>query len=262
LSYPATNHPLKPELPIGHTFIELQSVDSTNNYAMAKVHAGLALHGTIFFAHEQFAGKGQRGKNWSAKPGENITMSIVLQPAFLSINQQFLLGACIAVACYDFLHEYLTDNIFIKWPNDLYLRDRKAGGILIENILHGNNWQYAIAGIGININQEMFDKHLPNPVSLKQVTGKTYDIINMAKALCNCIEKRYCELLPGKNNDIITCYNQYLYKRNERVKLKRGDTVFETTIKEVSPQGKLIAVDEEERSFDFGEVQWETTDLI
>jgi BirA family transcriptional regulator, biotin operon repressor / biotin---[acetyl-CoA-carboxylase] ligase len=256
LSHRATIHPLKPELPVGHTFIELQSVDSTNNYAMAQVHAGMTLAGTVFFAHDQFAGKGQRGKTWAAKPGENITMSAVLQPAFISIDQQFLLSACIAVACYDFLSKYLSDKIFIKWPNDLYIRDRKTGGVLIENILHGNKWQWAIAGMGININQEIFDAHLPNPTSLKKETGKNFDVIHLAKELCNCIDKRYRALMNEKNDEIINDYNKHLYKRNKKVTLKKDDKIFETLIKEVTPQGRLITTDTKERSFDFGEVSW------
>jgi len=256
LSHPTTIHPLKPELPSGYTFIELQSVDSTNNYAMAQVHAGLAFEGNVFFAHHQFAGKGQRGKTWAAKPGENITMSAVLQPAFISIDQQFLLSACIALACNDFLSKYLSDKIFIKWPNDLYINDRKTGGILIENILHGNKWQWAIAGTGININQEIFDAHLPNPTSLKKESGKTFDVIHLAKELCICIDKRYRSLINKKNNEIINDYNQRLYKRNEIVRLKKDETIFETLIKEVTPQGRLITVNTIERSFDFGEVSW------
>ena len=183
-------------------------------------------------------------------------MSSVLQPAFISIDQQFLLSACIAVACHDFLSKYLSDKIFIKWPNDLYINDRKTGGILIENSLHGNKWQWAIAGTGININQEIFDENLPNPTSLKKETGKTFDVINLAKELCNCIDKRYRALMSEKKDEVINDYNERLYKRNEIVKLKKGDAVFETLIKEVTPQGRLITVDTIERSFDFGEVSW------
>lgn len=242
---------------IGNVFTELSSVDSTNNYAMAQAYAGKAFHGNAFFAREQTAGKGQRGKKWVAAPGENIMMSIVLQPVGVSINEQFLLSACIALGCYDLLNKYLPDEIFIKWPNDLYVRDRKAGGILIENILSGNNWKYAIVGIGMNINQTKFDERLSNPVSLKQATGRTFDVTEQAKELCNCLDKRYNELLLGKKDEMIAEYSQHLYKRNEIVRLKKGNKIFETTIKEVTQQGKLITVDKAERSFDFGEVVWE-----
>lgn len=241
---------------IGSVFNELRSLDSSNNYATAQAHAGKAFHGHVFFAHEQTAGKGQRGKKWVAASGENIMMSVVLQPEKVSANEQFSLSASIALGCYDLLNNYLPEEIFIKWPNDLYINDRKAGGVLIENILSGNNWKYAVVGIGININQTKFDDGLLNPISLKQATGKAFEVIDLAKELCSCLEKKYHELELGKKVEMIAEYNQHLYKRNELVRLKKGNEIFETTIKEVTPEGKLITFDKEERSFDFGEVVW------
>ncbi|HXB44541.1 MAG TPA: biotin--[acetyl-CoA-carboxylase] ligase [Puia sp.] len=240
----------------GNIFTELASVDSTNNYAMAQAHAGKAFHGNVFFAHEQTQGKGQRGKKWVAAPGENIMMSVVLVPEKLPINEQFLLSASIALSCYDLLNKYLPGEISIKWPNDLYIGDRKAGGILIDNILSGNNWKYAIVGIGININQTQFEEFLINPASLRQATGKTFDVTDLARELCSCIEKRNAQLQLEKMDEIIAEYNQHLYKRTKQVQLKKGDKVFKTTIVEVTAKGKLITVDKKQRSFDFGEVVW------
>ncbi|HXL72345.1 MAG TPA: biotin--[acetyl-CoA-carboxylase] ligase, partial [bacterium] len=144
-------------LSIGHAFIELGSVDSTNNYAMARAAAGLADHGTLYFAHEQWAGKGSRGRTWTSKPGENIILSAVLEPVALVSSQAFALSACVALACHDLFSQYAgAEATRIKWPNDLYWGDRKAGGILIENNFRGDRWAFAIAGIGININQTEF----------------------------------------------------------------------------------------------------------
>jgi BirA family biotin operon repressor/biotin-[acetyl-CoA-carboxylase] ligase len=255
LSHPATILQDKTLPDIGNIFTELATVDSSNNYAMALTHDGKAFHGNVFFAHEQTAGKGQRGKKWIANTSENIMMSIVFKPEKLSINEQFLLSACIALACFDLLNIYFPNKIFIKWPNDLYIGDRKAGGILIENIISGENWKYSIAGIGININQTAFDENLPNPISLKQEAGKNFDVIALAKELCAFIQRRYNQLLDGKINEMIAEYNQHLYKRNEFVRLKKENEIFETMIKEVTAQGKLMTVDEEERSWEFGEVE-------
>ena len=119
--------------PIGQPFIILPSVDSTNNYAMAQSRAGLAMHGTAYLAMEQTNGKGQRGKSWTSKPGENIMLSVVLEPKGLTIGNQFILSASVALACYDFLKKYTDPEMTrIKWPNDLYWQDRKAGGVLVE----------------------------------------------------------------------------------------------------------------------------------
>jgi len=244
-------------LPIGHSFIELQSVDSTNNYAMAKAHAGMASHGTLIFAYEQWAGKGQRGKTWNSTPGENIILSTVLQPVFLPITRQFPLSAAVALACHDLFSRYAGGKeTTIKWPNDLYWRDRKAGGILIENSFKGDQWMFAIAGTGININQVQFPETARNPVSLKQITGQTFDVIRLARELGDCLDRRYGELEKGGASPLIEEYNTRLYKRGQAVRLKKGNAVFETMVAGVSAGGRLLTRDTMERQFDFGEVEW------
>ena len=259
--------------PIGKPFIELQSVDSTNKYAMGLVHRDLlpdgqgeAQHGMAIFAHEQTAGKGQRGKSWASQKGLNIALSILLNPYPLSVPDQFKLSVCIAVSAGELFSKYAGDETKIKWPNDIYWRDRKAGGILIENIIQSSQsavgsrwlsgWQWAVIGIGLNINQTDFDPDLPNPVSLKQITGKNYEPIELAKELCSIIEKNYQSLIAGNFMILFNKYQIHLYKKDEKVKLKKGTRVFETTIKGVSETGQLITQHSIEESFDFGEVEW------
>ena len=241
-------HPAIPGA-IGNPFIILETVDSTNNYAMQKVQSGQAPHGITWFAREQTAGKGQRGKSWLTTANQNIMLSTVVQPA-LAVSQQFLLSAAVALACYDFYKNYAADEISVKWPNDLYWRDRKAGGILIENLFRGQDWSYAVVGIGININQVQFDATLPNPVSLKQVTGRDFDVVELGRELCHYLDKRYRQL-PA----VLDEYQRVLYKLNQPVTLKKGNIVFETTIRGVSPAGRLLTRDVVDREFDFGEVE-------
>jgi BirA family biotin operon repressor/biotin-[acetyl-CoA-carboxylase] ligase len=150
--------------------IELESVDSTNNYAMARIHAGLASYGQTYLAYRQWAGKGQRGKTWISEPGQSINMSLVLDPRPLALSGQFLLGAAVALGCLFTVRNFEAEGWTLKWPNDLYWRDRKAAGILIENIIKGKEWLYVVAGIGMNLNQTAFPPDLPNPISLKQIT--------------------------------------------------------------------------------------------
>jgi len=235
-------------------FIVLDTVDSTNNYAMGAIHSGMAKHGMGWFAKEQTAGKGQRGKSWTTEKGKNIALSMVLDPAVLQITNQFHLSAAVAVTCFEFVKAYAGDETKIKWPNDLYWRDRKAGGVLIENIMQGTKWKWAVVGIGININQTSFDNRLVNPVSLKQITGKEHDNIELGKKLHELLLKN----LAGVNNTVLLMeqYNGHLYKKNKPVVLKKDGVRLETVIKEVSPLGRLITVDAIEREFDFGEVEW------
>lgn len=264
--------------PIGKPFIKLQSVDSTNKYAMGLVHGNLlpdgqseAQHGIAIFAHEQTAGKGQRGKRWASQKGLNIALSILLNPYPLSVPDQFKLSTCIAVSAWEFFSKYAGDETKIKWPNDIYWRDRKAGGVLIENVIGsldpiaiglGNGvekseaWKWSVVGIGININQTSFPADLPNPVSLKQITGKNYEPLELAKELCFIIEKNYQSLIAGNFMIFFNKYQTHLYKKEEKIKLKKGTRVFETTIKGVSETGQLITQHSIEERFEFGEVEW------
>lgn len=254
--------------PIGTPFIELQSVDSTNNYARQQIHAarlpdrqGLAQHGMVVFSHEQTAGRGQRGKVWTSEPGLNIAMSIIINPAPLSLNNQFQLSACTAVAVHEFFMKYAIGKTCIKWPNDLYWQDRKAGGILIESVI-GNresdvsSWDWAIVGIGININQTSFPAWLPNPVSLKQITGSDYKLMPLAKELCRVFQQFYKELILAGFENIFKLYNKHLYKKGENIKLKKDNRIFNAELKGVSPSGKLIVRHSIEEEFGFGEVEW------
>ena len=261
--------------PIGTPFIELQTLDSTNYYAFEQIHAGLAQHGQAIFAHEQTAGKGQRGKKWSSSKGVNITLSIVIKPAPLAVTQQFHLSACVAVAVHEFFSKYAGKDTRIKWPNDLYWKDRKAGGILIESIVRSSEsgvlsresrvrnretgvhgWQWGVIGIGININQTSFPPELPNPVSLKQITGKNFDSVELAKEICRLFNFHFEKLITGGFEDIYARYLSSLYKINERMRLKKDNRVFETMIKSVSPTGRLVVQHSIEEEFDFGEVEW------
>jgi BirA family biotin operon repressor/biotin-[acetyl-CoA-carboxylase] ligase len=248
------------------SFTVLDSVDSTNNYAMAKVHAGLAKHGDGWYAQHQTAGKGQRGKNWHTGNGKNIALSIAIEPLPLLISEQFKLSAAIALACFDFFSEYAGDETKIKWPNDIYWRDRKAGGILIENIIgksaatgkgtNTSSWKFAIAGIGININEANFDPALTNAVSLKQITGKDFEPVEMAKELHQMVLKRVNELYEKPFEVLLKSYNTNLYKINQSVHLKKNNINFETVIKGVTATGQLYTTDRIDNFFDFGEVEW------
>ncbi len=247
-----------PDLPhlIGYPFTELKLIDSTNNYAMGQVHAGLASHGAAFFAHHQTAGKGQRSKSWLTGAGEAIALSIVLEPLFLPPHRQFELSMITSLACMDLLQKYVADDLKIKWPNDLYWRDRKAGGILIENGIQGSDWRFSIAGIGININQESFPEALSNPVSLQQITGKSHEPAILAKQLCDALEVRWQQLKQNQPGPLLNDYNQLLYKKDQPVRLKKDNAVFETTIRSVTLQGELLTTDTLDRNFVFGEVEW------
>ena len=256
---------------MGIPFVELQTIDSTNNYALAQIHANLAQPGTCYFAHEQTRGKGQRGKSWVAEKRANVILSIVLKPSFLEPARQFYLSACGAVAVFHFLKDHIDDGFLkIKWPNDLYWNDQKLGGILIENILGSGNagragkkneklvpaWKWSVVGVGINVNQTKFPKEIKNPVSLKLLTGKDYDTVGLARHLCGSFGLFYDELRKEKYSSILKKYNHVLYKRNETVRFKKNNRVFKATVKRVNEMGQLVIKHAIEERLEFGEAEW------
>ena len=243
--------------PVVNPFEILASTDSTNNYAMGMIRDGSAKHGAAWFSYEQTHGKGRRGKQWKAEKGKNIMMSIAVTTGFLTVYQQFHLVVAASLATIGFFKRYAGDECTIKWPNDIFWNDRKAGGILVENVIKGQTWQWAVIGIGININQVEFNLASEfKPVSLKQVTGKDFDVIQLAKELHAGVLERYEELRINGIEKMLGEYNNCLYRLGKKVLLKKNRAVFETIVKGVSPEGKLNTADTLERQFDFDEVTW------
>ena len=240
----------------GATFTELITVSSTNIYAMQQVQQGLAAHGNTYFAYEQTAGKGQRGKSWNAEAGKNILMSTVLNTESITLYNQFGVSIAVALAAHHIFSKYAGDETKIKWPNDIYWRDRKAAGILIENIIRGNQWLWAIAGVGININQTSFDTSLSNAVSLKQITGREQDVISMAKELSQQIVFHFQQFVNGKFYELLQQYNSLLYKKDETIKLKKANAVFECVVKAVNLHGELEVDGALQPSYKHDEAEW------
>jgi len=242
---------------IGTPFTHLNRVNSTNIYAMEQLQAKLAEHGAAFFADLQTAGKGQMGKKWESESGQNLLLSVILNVSTLHIGHQFALSAAIALASWDLLSTYIPSELTIKWPNDIYWGDRKAGGILIENQISGGIWTYAIAGIGMNINQTHFEGVMQKAVSLKQISGKIYHPIELAKALCIHLNNRYHQLLePDGPEKLLAHYHEVLYKKEQLVKLKTGSITATYCIDGVNQFGDLLATAGIQHQFKHGTVEW------
>jgi len=185
--------PATPNVILGAPLIELSIVDSTNIYAMALIKEGMAKSGSCVRAHFQTHGKGQHGRVWESSKGQNLLCSYILELKNLDMSKKWAptdqngFSAAIALGIRAFFDAYTNGDTKIKRPNDIYWRDRKAGGILIENQLKGTEWTWAVIGIGININQTVFSPEAPNPVSLKQITGRDWDILSLQEALSKAL---------------------------------------------------------------------------
>ena len=259
--------PATPIITLGEPLIELSSIDSTNIYAISQVQQQMAVSGTCFRAEFQTSGKGQLGKVWDSEKGENLLCSYVLDLSPLknpnenvkiwTPEDQIGLSIAISLGVTDFFEAIAGDETRIKWPNDLYWRDRKAGGILIENTVRGNNWTWSVIGIGININQTQFSTDLNKPVSLKQITGKEWDIPNLLTALSKALTMRVNEWLCKGIEPILSEYNKRLFKKEEWVNFTFKQASFKGKVKRVNEKGQLIVEQETEQTYNFGELIWE-----
>jgi BirA family biotin operon repressor/biotin-[acetyl-CoA-carboxylase] ligase len=191
---------------IGDTIIELASVDSTNAYAASAEFKD----GTVIWAHNQFAGRGQHDRQWHSEAGKNLTFTVVLKPGFLAPDRQFQLNKSISLGLLDFVHSFSPHALKVKWPNDIYAGSRKLGGILIENRIMGSRLGTSFVGIGLNVNQTCFSPEIPNPVSLVQLGRHELVLKDALLSLCHCLNKRYTALCQEDTGGLDLEFDQNL----------------------------------------------------
>lgn len=190
--------PATPNILLGAPLIELSTIDSTNIYAMAQIKAGLAKSGSCYTADFQTNGKGQHGRVWESSKGQNLLCSYILELNTLDALKnwtpadQIGFSAAIALGARAFFAAFAGSETKIKKPNDIYFSDRKAGGILIENLVRGQEWTWAVIGIGMNINQTEFSPAAlnsvsSNPISLQEITNQSWDIKKMQQHLSDAL---------------------------------------------------------------------------
>jgi BirA family biotin operon repressor/biotin-[acetyl-CoA-carboxylase] ligase len=203
-------------LMIGSSIITLRETTSTNNYALQLISDSRPLEGTIIRGIFQTNGKGMETNTWESEDGKNLTFTIILYPAFLPADKQFIINQSVAIGVAEFVKKILPKKVItIKWPNDIYVDDKKIGGILIQNSIMGQTFDYMIVGIGLNINQEKFHSPAPNPVSIKMITGTEYDLDEMLNLLCSTINLQYTRVIEGNIDQINKLYLEQLYRINE-----------------------------------------------
>jgi BirA family biotin operon repressor/biotin-[acetyl-CoA-carboxylase] ligase len=229
---------------IGQHLIFLHEVDSTNTYATNLLRNVNIAEGAIISTNNQMQGKGQRGAVWNSEIGSNITVSCVLKPHFLSINNTFYLSKISALAIYDVLTELLPNSQFdikIKWPNDILVNQKKIAGILIENNFNGDIIQHSVIGIGINVNQMEFKDLQYTASSLKTLTNQAFNNHDILEKLCQHLEKWYLKLKALKFSEIDEHYLNRLFGINQLCLFSDiTNNEFNATIIGIDPTGKLI----------------------
>jgi BirA family transcriptional regulator, biotin operon repressor / biotin---[acetyl-CoA-carboxylase] ligase len=227
---------------IGKEIIRLKEVESTNSFFMDWLTREKPAEGTLVITAKQAAGRGTDGAMWESEPGLNLTFSFVLYPAFLAIDAQFYLNKTVSLGLADIVREVLPgrNDIRIKWPNDIYIGNRKASGTLIQNGIKGSLFEFAVIGIGLNVNQEEFRGEAPNPVSLKIVAGKAFDLEDILQRTIEKIIYRYDLLKHGALQVIDEDYLKSLYRMQHLSRYIYKGSSIEAKITGVNRYGRLI----------------------
>ncbi len=245
--------------------IWLDETTSTNSYITENYCQGAyrAAREVVAVATKgQTAGRGQRGNSWESEPGQNLTFSILWRPEGIAPHSQFVISEAVALAVVNYLSN-LGVEASVKWPNDIYVGDRKICGILIEHSVMGQEIEYTIIGVGLNVNQKSFSEELPNPVSFQQLTSMELELHEQLPNLVAEIE-RMLQML-GEEEQREWCHEEFKcvlwrgdgawYPFSER----EGATKFDGRIVDVEPCG-LLAVEVESsgevKKYAFKEVEF------
>lgn len=237
--------------------IRLSETTSTNNYLREQLRSEHLPEGSLVIADFQSAGKGQVGNTWESEAGQNLMYSLLLYPDFLPANRQFLISQIASLSVKETLDAYV-DDVKVKWPNDIYWKDRKICGMLIENDLSGQLLYCSVIGIGLNINQQVFRSDAPNPVSLTQITGKEFDREEVLGRFLHIFFRYYCLLMEEKEEEIRTAYRAALYRSDGFYPYTDEGGIFDARIHSIEPTGHLVLQlhDGELRRYAFKEVAY------
>ncbi len=240
---------------LGKKVVFLPQCHSTNDELVLLARKFNEPEGTLIYTDDQLKGRGQRGNVWISEPGKNILMSLLLRPKFLSPSNQFNLNLIAGLAVVDTLSDLIEASIRLKWPNDVYINEKKIAGVLIENNLRGNILESAVVGIGFNINQRGFN--IPTATSLAIEAQQQFDKEEvMEKMICH-LEKWYMKLKTGKTEEILNSYHDLMMWRGELRTFKSSEVEFEGEIIGIDSQGRLsINVEGELKTFGIKEVQF------
>lgn len=236
---------------IGRKIIQLNTVDSTSNYIANLIKEGQIVSGTVILADEQTAGRGQRAANWESQPGMNLTFSFYLDNVNLSVDDQFRISQIVALSLIQLLKGYSIDAK-IKWPNDIYVGNKKIAGVLIENQLQGVNVKSSIVGIGLNVNQS--DLGELNATSIISVTGERRPIRDVLSSYIGHFNEAW-NLFFHRIDQLQTTYLGHLLQYRTVAIYKDESGEFSGMIENVLPNGKLVVKKGEElKEYDLKEV--------
>ena len=239
----------------GQKLIYVPECHSSNTLLYELNNSSPLPEGTVVITDNQTAGRGQRGNTWETEPGLNITFSLLLKPGFLAAKNQFRLNMAVSLGVVEGLKSCVSSKVKLKWPNDIFIDDKKIGGILIENQLQGISLSESIVGMGLNINQEKFSS--TGASSIYNFSGKFNDLNEVFQKLVESLEAEYLDLRTGNAFDLKGRYLTSLYKFKDVHHFQANGINFEGVIYDVDEHGRLCIDSEgEKKVFGFKEVKF------
>lgn len=236
-------------------------IGSTNTYLRELNGGDPAYDYEVAVASFQTAGRGQKGNTWESEAGKNLLFSILAHPKNIKVQEQFYISEAIALAVSDSVINAIgpkyAEKVSVKWSNDIYWSDFKMAGILIENTLQGSSILDTVVGVGLDVNQEVFVSDAPNPISLKNITGRDFDI----DTLLNDIIDRfigYMEKSESQHPEVDQLYRNRLYRREGIHRFRDGKGEFKASIEGIRPDGCLMLLTDngQHRVYEFKQVQF------
>ena len=225
-------------------------LDSTNAY-LQRMQSEHDIRNWVVSADEQTAGKGMGSNGWESDTGKNLTFSLAVDMGFLPAERQFLLSEAVALGIIEVLDKTLpTEQLSIKWPNDIYYGNCKLAGILINSTIKANMMDLSIIGIGLNVNQMQFQDWPTHPISLKMITGKEYDLKPMLEQIASQVIKKV-ELLKSDPTSIEQDYLKRLFRYQTWADYEVGGNVRRLFMTGIDSFGRLMLVDEKNNSYCF-----------
>ncbi|MFZ5554180.1 MAG: biotin--[acetyl-CoA-carboxylase] ligase [Bacteroidota bacterium] len=240
----------------GRQAIRLESVDSTNDFALRWIKENPFHEGLLVVAEEQKAGKGQMGNRWESEKGKNLLFSLVVKPSFLPAGKQFYLSKITALAIKDTIQKQL-EEVMIKWPNDIYCRGKKIAGILIENRFSGENITASVIGAGINVNQVFAAAE--KAISLQSLTGRETNRELLLEEFCSHFEGYYLALRSGKRDEINGLYLSSLLNFGSETRYRDAKGEFTGIIRSIAEDGRAEVWNKEKNAatwYDIKELVW------
>ncbi len=219
--------------------IKLDATDSTNAYLKGLMLVQNLEDFTVVVAKKQLNGRGQMGTTWESEPGKNLTFSILKSKINLSTHNQFVLSICVSLAIYNALHKLQIPKLRVKWPNDIMSGNCKICGILIENTLIGDTIDSSVIGIGLNVNQIVFN-NLPNVSSLKLLLGKTVNLEELLRNIISDLQGVFQQQQKEAQINLYKRYESVMFKRHKPATFKyTSGELFTGYIQGVSKSGQL-----------------------